>query len=311
MSVSGSIDFAVTRDDIITEALLLCGVIPDGDSPSDDQITSVSRTLNMMIKNWQAEGLNLFAVQEVFLFLEKGKSRYTMGEGNERYGTDIVDKTLDGAHSAGTVNLTVSSTSGMVAGNDIGIQYGSSDMEWHEIGLVVDSTTVSLVTALENDAADGAAVYSYDPLSERPMAVHNVIRRDAGGSDTPLTQLSRSDYMNLAAKTSSGAVTGCWFDPQLLESYLWVYPRTDKATDYLVMYVQRTLNDFDLATDNPDFPQEWYMPLAYGLAVAIAPKYGVPVPTYQMLVQQAQYYKEVAHGFDREYSVIFGVNTDG
>jgi len=55
MATSGSIDFATTRDDIITEALEQLGVLGEGESPSAAQLTSCSRTLNMMLKAWQAQ----------------------------------------------------------------------------------------------------------------------------------------------------------------------------------------------------------------------------------------------------------------
>ena len=68
---------------------------------------------------------------------------------------------------------------------------------------------------------------------------------------------------------------------------------------------ERRIDDFDTATDDADFPQEWHMPLTLNLAVALAPKYGVPPAQYQMLAQQAAYWKEVAEGFDRECTVWF------
>jgi hypothetical protein len=68
---------------------------------------------------------------------------------------------------------------------------------------------------------------------------------------------------------------------------------------------ERVLDDFDAATDDADFPQQWLMPLAWNLAVAIAPKYGVPPQHFQMVAQQAAYWKEVAEGWDRECTVFF------
>ena len=67
MAVSGSTNFSVTRDDIINEALELLGVLGEGEVANTNQLTSASRTLNMMTKAWQADGLNLFAVQRSYL----------------------------------------------------------------------------------------------------------------------------------------------------------------------------------------------------------------------------------------------------
>ena len=62
MATSGSIDFSLTRDDIITEALEQLGVLGSGETANTDDVVSASRTLNMMTKAWQADGLTLFAV---------------------------------------------------------------------------------------------------------------------------------------------------------------------------------------------------------------------------------------------------------
>jgi len=62
MATSGSIDFAATRDDIITEALEQLGALGEGESPNAAQLASCGRTLNMLVKAWQGEGLNLFAL---------------------------------------------------------------------------------------------------------------------------------------------------------------------------------------------------------------------------------------------------------
>ena len=56
MTTSGSSDFSVSRDDIITEALQQLGVIGEGGTPSANQLTDMSRLLNMMIKNWSTYG---------------------------------------------------------------------------------------------------------------------------------------------------------------------------------------------------------------------------------------------------------------
>ena len=37
MATSGSVDFSITRDNIITEALQLTGVIGEGETPSTNQ----------------------------------------------------------------------------------------------------------------------------------------------------------------------------------------------------------------------------------------------------------------------------------
>lgn len=81
MATSGSTDFSLTRTDIIAEALELIGAIAAGESPSAEDGASVARSLNMMLKTWQADGLHLWLKAEGSLPLVAGTQSYTMGNG--------------------------------------------------------------------------------------------------------------------------------------------------------------------------------------------------------------------------------------
>lgn len=71
--------YTVTKEDIIKEALELCGVLAADEEPSSADISSVGRSLNMLIKAWQTEGINIWAVAELEVPLEQDKKMYTIG----------------------------------------------------------------------------------------------------------------------------------------------------------------------------------------------------------------------------------------
>jgi len=83
MTTSSSFNFMVTRDDIITEALEYCGVITVGETPSANHVTSCARTLNMLIKAWQADGLQLFRRKDYSITLVAGDNSYSFGSGGD------------------------------------------------------------------------------------------------------------------------------------------------------------------------------------------------------------------------------------
>ena len=62
MAVSGTTTFTMTRDELITDALLEIGGVALGGTPTADQITHASRRLNTMLKAWQGERIFLYAV---------------------------------------------------------------------------------------------------------------------------------------------------------------------------------------------------------------------------------------------------------
>lgn len=241
MTTSGSIDFTVTADEIITEALELLGVLGEGEDPTTDQLTSSRRTLNMLAKTWQAEGLNLFAVTDYTFDLVQGQSVYR----------------LDGA------------------------------------------------TVLESGEI------TYVP---RPMTVIEAYYREGTNPEIPCKVLSRLEYNELSVKETEGVATQVYFDPQVGYAELSVWPTaTATAGQTIRIVVQRTLEDFDTGSNTPDFPQEWYMPLSFNLARALAPKYGTPQMDYARIMQQARELYETVREFDTELhtSVYLRPNTWG
>ena len=148
MSTSGNINYTTSAGDIVTEALELLGVLGEGESYTAAQYTSSSRTLNMLIKNWQAAGLNLFAVQRTRLFLKKGQSEYTLSAGTADHYTNA-DGAFTGKVTApaasGATTVVLEDVGGLSPTMKIGVQLSSgTDMFWTTIAGIA-GLTVSLL----------------------------------------------------------------------------------------------------------------------------------------------------------------------
>lgn len=304
MATSGSIDFSVSRDDIITEAMELMGVLAEGQTPNSDQVTSMSRTLNMMVKMWQAAGLNLFAVQKLYVYLEKDKKEYDIGTSATAHVSTEYNRTTTTAaevpdpQNPTTINLT--SVTGLAASDNIGVKLDDGTMHWTTVASIA-SLVVTIDDALPSAMSSGVTVFFYTTKANRPMRIENVlITESISGNDTPIWTISRQEYVDLSNKTASGRVNQIYYDPQVGAGILSVWPTTDTVDSYLTLWVQRTLEDFDSASDNPDFPQEWYFPLASNLAAISCPKYGVPRTNRDYIRRMAVESKREAESFDVE-----------
>jgi hypothetical protein len=77
MAFTTTADLKLTAADIVTEALELLGVLAEGDTPSAAQYTSSLRTLNNLIKMWQAD-TQIFAQGEYTLDLVASQAQYTL-----------------------------------------------------------------------------------------------------------------------------------------------------------------------------------------------------------------------------------------
>jgi len=307
MATSGSIDFVVNRDAIITESLEQMGVLAEGQSPSTDQLTSMGRTLNMLVKTWQADKLNLFAIQKVYVYLEKDKSAYNLSSTTtDNFSKEYNRTSMKVAGVSTDLTIDVNSITGATNGDYIGIKLDDGTMQWTTINGVPSGDTITISTALTGATGINNTVYFYTLKANRPMKIMNVLLSDSvSNSDIPIWLVSRDEYTTLPNKKNDGAVNQVWYDPQIGTGVLSVWPQSDSVDKYLTLYVQRTLEDFDAATDDADFPQEWYLPLAFNLAAVSCSKYGVPRVERSHILSMASYYYEMAQSFDIEEGFQF------
>ena len=302
MATSGSIDFTANRDDIITEALEQMGVLAEGQAPSPDQLTSMSRTLNMLVKAWQAEGMNLFTIQKLYVYLEKNKNEYSLGSSTSDHISTEYNRTTTSATSvSGASTITVYSITDMGSADYIGIKQSDGTMHWTTINGAPAGSTVTLTDVTTASINSGVTVYFYTSKANRPMKISNVVISDSiSNQDIPIWMISRQEYIELPNKISDGIVNSIYYDPQINLGKLFVWPESDTVDKYLTIWVQRTLEDFDAASDDADFPQEWFLPLAMNLAVISCTKYGVHRTQRSHIANVAHGLKTMAESFDRE-----------
>lgn len=315
MATSGSIGLSTSTEEIIKEALELLGVLGEGEDPTTDQITSSKRTLNTMAKTWQADGLNLFAVQRNYLLLEKGSDVYDLSASTQStFSTSLVQTDVETAivESATTVDLvevseTVSVTDGIAIEIDGQVLFKSTITA---INSTTPSLNVDIADAVPQDISAGATVYITSGVANRPMQVLEAYNHQLNSTDIPLKMLSRIGYYELSNKDTTGYTNQVYYDPQIGTGKLYVWPTTDTELNYLILLTQRTLEDFVSDSDEPDYPQEWYMPLAYNLARFLSPKYGIPQMDYSRLLVQARELYDTARGFDTELNTSMFIRPE-
>ena len=229
MATSGSVDYSLTRSALIKESLQLVAAISEGIDPNDTQYLDASRTLNIMVKAWQAYGLNLWTIETASIDLAASTASYTLGP-------------------SGTTGLT-----------------------------------------------------------ERPLKVVEVYITDSDSDDTWLQPLSRQEYIRIVNKDQTGTPTQWYYDPQLTNGTLSVWPAPDSTSAAYTLKVvyQSPIEDMDADIDEFDFPQEWYEAIKYGLAVRLAPVYGLPYNDRLMLKREFDEILDLAKSWDTEQESVF------
>ena len=123
--------------------------------------------------------------------------------------------------------------------------------------------------------------------------------------------LTRQEYNMLGNKTSTGNPVQLFYEPLVDTGVLHLFPVPDStvAAAYTVTIVyQRPFEDFDTSSDTPDFPQEWYEAVKYGLAVRLAGENTISLEMRNQLRVEAKEVRDAALGFGTEEgSIYFGV----
>jgi len=231
MAVSGSTDFSVNRDQLIKDSLELIGAKAPDESITNSELQSASRALNMMLKTWQTDGLQLWQRRSTSITLIASTASYAMGP----------------------------------------------------------SETVAV---------------------GRPLKILHVTRKDSSSpaNEVDLFRLTQAEYQEQTPKLSTGVPVSFYYDPQLTSGnlYIWPAPSSTEVSEYtLEVLYQKPLDDMDTATDDFEFPQEWFETIKYGLAIRLAPIYGLPIEERRQLYFEFRPLKTKLEEWDQETGSIY------
>ena len=321
MATSGSTDFNLTAAQIIEVAMLLMGRRQSGASVAADDQTEILRILNLLVKNWQNYAPHMWKRRIAYVPLEKGKSEYAIADGaSDWHATEnYVFTRVNAAIASGGTALTVLSTNEMATSDTILIKKSDGTFNVTTIASIDSATTLTLSVGVTEAISSGAMVFTYTNKIPRPVEVYGIRRRtftganaDPSDNDAPVHHIAYKDYWDQPSKGSQGVMTQAMYDRQLVSGELYVWPEPDDTDIVAVLTYVRPTEDLDtVATDNPDCPQEWLMPLAYNLAYYSSAALRVDERQYQMIREQAMDLKVRALDKDSD-NVGFKITaTDG
>lgn len=112
MATSGSVDFTLTRNQLITTAFELIGEATEGEALGSEDISVAGRACDMMIKAMVAHGLQLWKRKKYTLTLTASQASYTIGRsGTPDLTADrplrVLEATLVGNGTVDTSRVTL------------------------------------------------------------------------------------------------------------------------------------------------------------------------------------------------------------
>lgn len=303
MATSGSVDFDQTRNEIINDALILCGAIEAGDvSVATEETDYAARQLNRMVKAWQADGIRLWTKRQAYVFLEKSLGKYALGPSSSDHSAeldDAVNTELSADAASGASTIDVDSVTGMANSDNIGIVLDDDTINWHTISSI-SSKTITLSGTLSGAAATDQPVFAYTTKIGRPLRIIEVQRTDTAALDTPIAMISDAEYQRLPNKTITGKTNECYYTPERPQGFLYVWPEPETAADRLRVTCLFQIEDFDTSAHNPDLPQEWLDCMVWNLAGRLGPSYGIEERLQNRIAFRAGQLLESNAGWDRE-----------
>jgi hypothetical protein len=81
LALSGSFDWTLNRDQVITGALRKLAVLASGAAPTTNQTNDAAEALNAIVKAFQADGMPLWAISSYTFTVTSGTATYTIGVG--------------------------------------------------------------------------------------------------------------------------------------------------------------------------------------------------------------------------------------
>ncbi|KKM86594.1 hypothetical protein LCGC14_1277510, partial [marine sediment metagenome] len=194
-------------------------------------------------------------------------------------------------------------------GDHVGIELDDGTLQWTFIGGAL-STTLTLIDALTDDVAVDNHVYSYKIKVPRPISVVETRLHRADGQDVPIVLTGRLDYELLSLKTTEATPNQVYYDKQLINADLLVWPVPIDMQEYLKFTARLPIQDIINLTDGFDIAQEFFLAIAWNLAPLIAPKHEKPVDLEMALIAKNML-EEALAGDSEDASVFFQVGGYG
>lgn len=327
MASSGTVTYRANALVLIKASLRLCSAYDsEGSSPSTQQIADALEALNMLVKGWESNGLQLWERKYGVIFPQQGQGLYVLGSpgpaGDHASLTTplnggFVQTTLSTDAASGATAISVTSITGQLntVGNPavsitngyyIGIQLDDGSTQWTTVNGAPSGLSVPLTIALTGAAASGNYVFCYQTKLVRPLRIlSGFIRQAQQNNDTPMRLISKDEYNMFGMKSSTGTPVNFYYDAQVNSGNLYLYPCPSLATQLIFIEFQRPIDDFATSTDDFDLPQEWAEALKYNLAYRIAPEYEVTTTKYNQIKEQAKETFDMLNNWDQEIASVY------
>jgi hypothetical protein len=218
--------------------------------------------------------------------------------------------TISADEAAGQTSLSITSGANISNSDQVGIELDDGSMHWTTVSSGGGSSIIVIVDPLASAASETNNVFAYTASSDRIARPLRVIEANVldviSNASNEIDIEERADYYAMSNRTTEGHPNLIYYDAGLGDntadptsattwySTFYIWPRFLGGDSVIEFTYQRPFQDFDAASDNPDFPQEFYLAIVLELAALLGPKYGVEITERARLFTEAKMYRDEA-----------------
>jgi len=293
--------YTKTAGDIMTDALRLASISGIQLDPDVSDMEVARTKLNDLLAWLQTKQIHLWSETEAFLPLNPNQKAYSFP--GAHCFTDYISTATTANYIATNSTFLVSSTTGMLVGDFIGIELDDGTRWWDEILTVNSSVSVSTVTGITGASSSGATVYTYTTAIDQPVRILDGRYADQEARDEiQTTQLARKEYYAQNSKSSVGALNSWYYDRQLSLGKLNVWPVARNCKEVFRFTFIKPQYIPEDQSETILIPPEWFLPLTHKLAAELGVVYAIDPNKQVILEQKAENFIEDALGTDNEFS---------
>ena len=308
MATSGIYTLSYTKNELAEETFDVLQIGSDGETLTGDMIGRFGVSADLVLKEWQAQGIHLWSYTEGTLFLTVGQKEYDFREADTHVANTWFETTTTAATVAGANTINVTSAANIQNGDVIGIIQNDNDLFWTTVNGAPAGLVVTLTDSITLPTVSGAFVRNYRVgTSTAPelipvSRVLNVRRQESSDYEIPIIFASREDYFNLPNKTQSGTPILAHYARQDVAGetsgimYLWNSPSS--SVPVINFTYERKLQTLVDADDTVDLPDYALMAFIYNVAVKLIPKYGTSQALADFIRSEAATLKNDMLAFD-------------
>lgn len=267
MALSGQYFLDLSFEAIRNEVLERLQVIGDGETITTAMTAKIKTSTNIIIKEWEAQGIHLWSYTEGSLFLQVGQAEYDFSDPGTKTANKFFPSQLSQDEIIGASTVTLNDATNVADTDNIGIIDANSNLFWTTVSGAPAGNVVTLTDVLPTAVTAGSIVYTYKAVDLVPVRrILNVRRRESDDYEIPIVFLSREDYFNLPNKTQLGLPIQTYYSRQETQGIMYVWTSPISSVPVINFTYERELQIIVDDTDSFDIPSYWYEALVMNIA---------------------------------------------